>query len=176
MKKLIAPLLLALTVMTACKQSKKDMITGKWQAVKYENPEMDAFFEETGHYIDTLGSNGNAATNIELYGSNNIDSVRKAMREKRDSVMLMQNASVKNTTFEFTKPDLVVINFNGRIDSGKWTFKKEDGSQLEMEELNGPDKGTKIQIDVLTLKTDSLKLKIDQENTSSMVTFRRVKN
>lgn len=176
MKKIVIVALCCSAFFVSCKQTRKDMLVGKWQAVKYENPELDQFFEETGRYIDTIGNNGDPATNIQLYGSANIDSVRKILRLNRDSTMTEQLNTVKKTSFNFMPSNILVIDFAGRSDTGKWSFAKDNEARLQVEETTGPDKGNTIQIDIEELKTDTLILKILQDTTYSKVTFIKSRN
>jgi hypothetical protein len=176
MKKIVLPAIGVIVLLASCQQSKKDMLAGTWNAVNYENPEMDAFFAESAKYIDTLGANGNAQTNYELYGSTNVDSIRNAMRMERQQTLEMQMQAIKKTTFTFTKEGKLMVNFNGKMDTGNWSMKTKDASSIELEELSGPDKGRKTPIDILKLKGDSLMLKIIQDNTYTTITFNKAKN
>ncbi len=160
-------------LLASCAKSKKDMIAGKWHAVDYKNPEMDAFFAESAKYIDTLGANGNPMTNFELYGSTNIDSIRTALRVERQATLEMQMQAIKNTTFDFSKDGKLVVNFNGKADTGNWTMKDKDANAIELEELSGPDKGRKTQIDLLKVSQDSLSIKILQDSTYTIISFLR---
>jgi hypothetical protein len=146
---------------------------GEWYAQKFENKEMDAFFKESQAYIDTIGKNGNDATNMELYGATNMDSIRHVLQLQHDSAQTLQMKAVTNTSFNFYSDSLVVISFDGRMDTSKWRFVGEQ--KLEMEELTGSSKGSKTEIEVLQLTKSELKLKIEQEKTFSTVTFGRDK-
>lgn len=174
MKKAVVTILGLTALFAACKPDRKALLTGEWKGEKFENPEMDSFFANSKRYIDTIGNNGNAATNMELYGTTNMDSARKVLMQQRDSTMMLQMNAIKNTRFTFMPDSLVVIAFDGKKDSGRWYF-AADGHSLEMEETTGPGAGTKTHMNILTLTADSLKLKFEQDNTYSTVTFLKSK-
>ena len=147
------------------------MIMGAWAGTKFENPEMDSFFINSQNYIDTIGKNGNPATNMELYGVTNMDSIRRIMQAQHDSAKSMQMNAVLHTTFDFRKDSMVFVTFDGRVDTSKWYMESENA--LILEETSGEGKGTKTKMDILTLTDNELKIKFQQENTYSTVTFKR---
>lgn len=173
MKTAIASLLLLSLFAASCTRGPKEIITGKWRGINFHNPEMDNFFAQSQKYIDTIGANGNPATNSELYGTTNMDSLRHALQLQYDSTQSIQQNAVKNTTFNFQKDGIVAISFDGRLDSSKWHFIGD--KKLEMEEMTGSEKGTKTQMEVLTITETELKLKIAQDSSYSIVTFGRDK-
>ena len=173
MKKTIAAVVTLSLFFAACK-NRNAILVGEWHGEHFENPEMDSFFANSKKYIDTIGNNGNPATNMELYGTTNMDSVRKILLQQRDSTMLLQMEAIKNTRFTFMNDSVVVIAFDGKRDSGRWYF-GADGHSLEMEETTGQAAGTKTHMNILTLTADTLKLKFEQDNTYSTVTFLKSK-
>ncbi len=168
MKKTILLVLLCTAVLYGCKHDKKSLITGKWHAVTLENPEMDSFFANSQAYIDTVGKGHDAATNIALYGIANMDSMRQLLQMQYDSAKNMQLDAVKNTIFEFRKDSVAVLVFNGQTDSTKWYF-DADGV-LVMEDLVGGT-GDKVTMHVLELTERQMKLKFEENNSASTVTF-----
>ena len=147
------------------------MISGRWYGAHIK--ELDSMFKSSQHDIDTLGGNGNAATNLELYHTTNIDSLRHGLQLMHDSAEQLQAMAVHNTTFDFFTDSMVAISFVFRSDTSKWHFIND--KQLEMTELTGEGKGSKIQMDVLTLTDDVLTLKFEMEESFSTVTFGRDK-
>src|SRR4051812_36404927 len=111
MKRTVILLVLLSLVIVACKRSKREMIIGKWHAVKVENPEMDDFFAKSQAYIDTIGKGNNDATNIQIYGVANMDSMRKVLQSQYDSAKMMQTLAVTNTSFNFRKDSIVMLSF-----------------------------------------------------------------
>jgi len=168
MKRTTIILLLLAIVVFSCKKSKRDMIIGKWHAVKLENPDMDSFFIKSQAYIDTIGKGHDAATNMQLYGVANMDSMRQILQVQYDSAKLMQNNAVTNTTFNFRKDSVVILSFNGNVDSSKWYFDK--AGALVLDKLNdyGPDV---IKMEIVTLADTVLKLRFIEDNATSTVTF-----
>jgi hypothetical protein len=145
------------------------MIIGKWHAVKLENPDMDSFFIKSQIYIDTIGKGHDDSTNLRLYGVANMDSMRHILQAQYDSAKAMQYAAVTNTTFNFRKDSIVILSFNGSVDSSKWSFDKD--GELVMADLNGQNAGDKIKMEIVTLADTVLKLKFKENTSVSTVTF-----
>ena len=83
-------------------KSVHEKIIGKWHAVKLENPGMDSFYASTQEYIDTIGKNNDAATNLELYSATNVDSIRQILQLQLDSAKKNQQEAVVNTMFNLS--------------------------------------------------------------------------
>ena len=153
----------------SCSGNKSRSLVGTWRAVKLENPEMDSFFKNSQAYIDTVGKSNDAATNIAQFGVANMDSMRHVLQGQYDSAKAMQEATVTNTVFTFRKDSVVVLSFNGAIDSSKWTF---DGTKaLILSDLNGSTANDKVKMEVLSLTDSALKLKFEENGSFSVVTF-----
>ena len=156
----------------SCKRSNKQLIIGKWHAVKLENPGMDSFFSNSQAYIDTIGKNNDSATNFALYGAVNMDSMRQLLQQQYDSAKNMQTNSVLNTTFNFRDDGIVILSFNGSRDSSKWKF--DNKNQLILTDLNKNDSGVlnqAVTMQVLSLSDTDLQLKFEENNSFSTVTF-----
>ena len=171
MKRTTIFLLLLSLVLFSCKRSRKEMIIGKWQAVKLESPDIDSFFIKSQLYIDTIGKGHDDITNMRIYGVTNMDSVRHILQGQYDSAKAMQAASVTNTIFNFRKDSMLIISFSGNLDSSKWYF-NESGA-LMLDELNGYGPGDKIKIEIITLADTVLKLKFMENSAISTVTFQK---
>ncbi len=169
MKRLVIYIALLALLVYGCKGNKRNMLIGTWHAVKLENPEMDSFFKNSQGYIDTVGKNNNAATNIALYGVANMDSMRKFLQQQYDSTKAMQMDAVAHTTFKFRKDSVVELFFNGSIDSSKWYLDK-DGA-LILNELNAQSAEDKARMEIVELSGDVLKLRFRENTSSSVVTF-----
>ena len=172
MKTTITCLILASVLLLSCKHGRKDIMLGKWHGVKLENPEMDSFFNESQHYIDTLGKNNTAETNISLYGTSNVDSIRHELQVQHDSAKAMQTGAVMNTVFDFRNDSIVVISFSGAMDTSKWHL--ENDQTLIMDEASGAAKGSTTRMEIKGLTKDEMKLEFEEENTRSTVTFARL--
>jgi hypothetical protein len=157
----------------SCKHGQRQLIVGKWQAVKSESPSMDSFFANSKAFIDTIGNNKDDATNMKLYGTTNTDSVRQLLQLQYDSAKSMQMTQVLNTSFNFRQDSVVVISFGGALDSSKYHF--NDKKQLVMAEMNNtnPMPGDTLVLDVLALTDTNLILKFELNGSSSKVTFHR---
>jgi hypothetical protein len=152
----------------SCKRSRQETLIGSWHAVKLENPEMDSFFVKSQAFIDTMGKNGDAATNLQVYGVTNMDSLRQAMQHQFDSAKVMQQSSVLNTQFKFRKDSVAILAFNGNVDSAKWHI---EGNILVMEDMNKETEGQKLHMEILALTDTVMKLKFEENGASSTVTF-----
>jgi hypothetical protein len=175
MKRSLLYLLLLSLIVVSCKETetkkkdRKEMIVGTWRAVKLENPEMDSFFTNSQAYIDTVGKHNNVETNIELYGVGNMDSMRRVLQQQLDSAKSMQTNTVSNTVFSFRGDSIVVLSFNGAVDSSRWYF--DAAGILVLDDLNGETAGDKVNMEVVALTDSVLKLKFMESDTYSLVTF-----
>jgi len=168
MKRVTICLLLLSLVVFSCKRKKRDMLIGTWHAVKLENPDMDSFFINSQAYIDTVGKGHDAATNMQLYGVANMDSMRIILQRQYDSTKALQMNSVTNTVFKFRKDSVVILSFNGAVDSSKWYF-DSDGA-LILDQLNSGG-GDKARLEIMALSDTALKLKFQENGSNSIVTF-----
>ena len=106
---------------------------------------------------------------MEVYGTTNVDSLRKLMQEQYDSAKIIQMRSVTNTVFSFTKDSLLFISFNGNIDTCKWTLAANN--KVMVEDLNKGGTGEKMTWEILELSDTDLVIKIPQDSSFSKVTF-----
>jgi hypothetical protein len=134
-----------------------------------ENAENDNFFKQSKLFIDTIGKNGDDATNLRLYGSTNMDSVRQAMLLQYDSAKAIQMEAVNSTVFNFKKDSVVIFYLSGRIDTGRWYMEGENS--LMVEERNEDGNVEKMKWDILTLSDTTLKLVMRDGEASTTVTF-----
>lgn len=168
MKKLI--IVLPLTVLLfSCKQAKEKLIQKKWQAILLESPQMDAVLKENEQFIDTLGTHTDDATNIVIYGTTNVDSLRESLRAQFNDYKAMQAHSIKNTWFHFRKDGMVTMNFSGQPDSTLWYF--DDEGVLILDEMKLKGTGNRLKMNVKSLTDDTMKLAFNEDNISSTVTF-----
>ena len=106
---------------------------------------------------------------MELYGTTNVDSVRRLMQEQFDSAKVIQLRSVTNTIFNFRKDSLLFISFNGNVDTCKWTL--GDNKKLTVKDMNTGGTGEEMTWEIIELTDTDLILKIAQDTTFSKVTF-----
>jgi len=170
MKKSI--LLIALpVVLTACSQSKEDMIVGKWEAVKVDNPQQDSFFMMQEQFLDTFGKTGDATANKAIYGFSNVDSARESLRAQLKDYKAMQQHAVENTVFDFDNKGTAIMDFSGQVDTVKWSVDKE-GKYLTLEESKKTSASTSIKMEVIELTKNALKLKFTDNGGTSTVSFK----
>ncbi len=173
MKRIITVLLLLTVVLFACKtQTQNDYkktILGTWHAVRLENPDMDSFFNNSQHYIDTIGKNNDNATNLQLYGVTNMDSMRKVLQLQYDSAKNMQHDAVMHTVFNFRPDNVAILMFSGAVDSSKWSI--DSTGKLVLTEMSPEGPAETMSMDILLLNDTVMKLKMMEDNTYSTVTF-----
>lgn len=148
-----------LVIFASCQQAKpnKDLILGTWHAIKVENKFADSFLRKGQYYIDTMGKGHDDATNIELFGTANMDSMRRVLQMEMDSMKIMQEGQQKQTIFKFEKNGKVSLGVPGRFESGDWHINKN--GQLVLVEENKVDGGnSSTDVDIITLNDTSLKL------------------
>lgn len=169
MKKLI--LIFSCTLLiVSCKDSKKDLISRKWQAVKLENPEMEQMIRDQEVFLDTFGRNADENVNKANYGVTNIDSMRESLKMELNDFKAMQEHAVTNTWFDFRKNGVAIMDFSGQVDSTNWYF--DDDGSLILDEMKLKGTGNKIVMQVVELKDDLLKLKFTEDKMTSTVTFK----
>lgn len=167
--------LVIVTMLAACStQDKKAMITGKWQAVSLENPQIDSLMAEQTRFLDTFGRGTTDEQNMEMYGFTNIDSARALLKNEMSEYLAMQDHAVKNTWFEFRKDGMVIMNFSGQMDTTKWQINDEGKLVLE-EKSEGSEMGP-LSMDILSLTDTMLKLQMIEQGMSSTVVFKPADN
>ena len=165
----VAVLVLGLSVVFfSCKSNKKKLI-GAWHSVRLENKDIDSFFINSQRYIDTIGKNNDPAVNMEVYGTANVDSLRRLMQERYDSAKSMQLRSVTNTIFNFVNDSTLFISFSGNLDTCKWVM--EGSNKVVVEDMNKGGEGQKMTWEILELSDTSLVLRIPEDSSISKVTF-----
>jgi hypothetical protein len=157
-------------LMVACKPSKEELITRKWQATKVESAELEKQIADSRVFFDTVGKSTDAAANEQLYGARNMDSLRVLLKLQLDSFIDMQEQTVQNTWLHFLKDSLVVASFNTVPDTVKWYF-DEDGN-LMLDELEQKGAGSKIKMEVVKLEDTALHLRFNENGFSSLAVFR----
>lgn len=172
MKNFVLPALL-LIVLVGCKQKEK-MLAKKWQAVSIYSPQMDSMIATQEKIIDTFGKNTDAATNIQLYGTANVDSFRASMKAELQDYKAMQEHSLKTTWFDFRKDKVAFMNFSGMLDSCKWSVENEN--ELILDEMTLKGSGDRLTMIIEELTDKSLKLKFNDGGYGSTITFTPVKN
>ena len=168
----ISVLLLSI-VLVSCKQNMSKKIIGTWHGIKLESPDMDAYFANNKNYIDTLGANGDSATNVSIYGSNNIDSLRQILRTQFDSAKNMEYGMVLTSKFKFKPNNEIVMAFGENADSSKYRIVGDTELVLTQIKKQDPSAPDSVTIHILSLSDSILKLQFHEETSVSTVTFRR---
>lgn len=174
MKKLFFIPVLVCSIL-ACRNNKKDLIVGTWHSVKIENRDVDSFFVRSKIYIDTVGRSNDAATNMELYGVENMDSMRRMLQLQYDSVRAIQAEADTQTVLELSADSMATLRFPDRAETGKWYYKDERTLVLKDTNENGEAETTEIGVELLDETTLKLRFVKSDEGVAdtSHVTFRR---
>ena len=77
--------------------------------------------------------------------------------------------AVIHTVFTFRPDHVAILSFSGAIDSSKWSFDTTGKLVLTEMSPNGP--AETMSMEVITLTDSVLKLKMQENNTFSTVTF-----
>ena len=163
-------LLMIVIVAASCKKERKDMLARVWQEVSTQNQQFDEVMRSQQQFIDTVGSHTTPAENLAAYGSSNIDSFRRSMQINMDSFKKMQQQSVAKTQFDFRENGIVYIHSDIGVDSASWKL-EEDGTTLVLDEQKLKGTGTSLQMEIIHLSDTSLKLKFNDNNSSSIANF-----
>ncbi len=168
MRKIVFILVLPLALFS-CKQNKRAVLSKTWHATELESKDMDSIMKQGQIFIDTVGKNTDAATNMNLYGTNNMDSLKHELQIQLDSVRVMQEGAVKSTVFEFRKDSVAILTFSGRTDSMKWHLDSDTG--ITLSPLGGIGSLEEVKMGIISLNDTAMKLRFMENGTSSVVTF-----
>lgn len=152
------------------------MIIGKWRSVEVKNKNKDEFFRASQEFIDTMGTNNSDATNMELYGVTNMDSLRHELQVQFDSAYTAQLNMDTQSTFTFKDDHTLILGYLGRNESGKWEI--DDSNNLIIKELNDMGETDKMKVMISSLDEKKLVLSFLRETGSggfdtSVVIFSR---
>lgn len=170
MKKITLSLCASVLLLSACETKKEDIIKQKWQAIELDNQELQKVIDDQKAFLDTVGNNTTPEQNEEIYGMRNIDSAKASLSRELEDYKAMQQHAIENTWFDFQEGGKMIMNFSGKIDSASWYF--DDEGNLMIDEMKLKGTGSKIKMKVITLEKDVLKLKFEEENMKSTVTFK----
>jgi len=144
------------------------MLSKTWRASEVDSKEMDSIMNQGQKFIDTVGKNTDPASNVTLYGTANMDSLKHALQMQLDSVRMMQAESVTSTVFQFRKDSVAVLEFSGRTDSMKWQV---EADTITLSPLNGLGSLEEVSMEIISIADTTLKLKFRENGASSIVTF-----
>jgi hypothetical protein len=155
--------------MLSCKGDKKEVIVNNWRAFNIENPELEAMMQEQELFIDTFGRNTDARTNERLYGVQNIDSMRKALKAQFDTTRMIQKSAMRTTTLRFREDGIAFLNFGKQPDTTRWYF--DDKGALIMDKKMFSGSGGVLKMDVVMLSDTLLKLKYTENGVATIASF-----
>ena len=166
-KIILGSLLFLIVAFFSCNHKKG--IVGVWHSVRLENKDIDSFYIKTQQYIDTIGKNGDPATNMALYGATNMDSLRQEIQVRFDSTKALQMRSVTNTIITFKPDGMDYLSFNGNMDTSKWALGADN--MLRLTDMNAEMQHDTITWEVTELTDTSLVVKMKKDSSFSKVTF-----
>lgn len=134
-----------------------------------ENPELDSFYRNTQNFIDTFGKGHDDATNIQIYGVANVDSMRQLLQMQHDSARATQADAVTQTFFTFRRDSVALLSFSGALDSSKWSV--DASGNLVLSEMSPSGPAETMTMEILSLTDTVMKLKMHENNVTSTVTF-----
>jgi hypothetical protein len=171
MRKAIVYVVFVSLALFSCNANKgpNRVLVGTWHAVKFDNPNIDSFFKNSQAYIDTVGKGNDDATNMMLYHATNMDSIRHLLQEQFDSAKLLQMNAVLNTVFTFRKDSIVILSFNGGVDSSKWSI--DNTGAIELTDLTEGGAGDKLKMEIVSSSDTVLVLKFKEDSAYTTVTF-----
>jgi len=171
MKKISIIIVAVAVTMYSCK-SGGSKIAGVWHAYKLENKLIDSDFAFTQKVIDTLGMGHDDATNIQLYNTANMDSLRKALQVQHDEAFEVQKNEVRNTIFTLKDGGMAILSFNGELDTSKW--KLVNNKQLIFTDMKGPEAGdSTVAMDIEQLTDTLLEVRMTKDIDTSFIFFKR---
>lgn len=162
-----------LLTFTACKESKKDLISRKWHATSVESPVLDEEVAQQRRFFDTVGKSGTPEENQQRYGVRNMDSMRRELHIQLDSMIALQKASMTQTWMDFKKEGTVIADFGNGADTVSWYF--EDDGSLILDEMKKKGTGSKIKMEVIHLSKEKLQLRFNENGFSSTASFEPAK-
>ena len=93
---ILASFFIAIVFLTACKDSKTDLLCKKWKTVALKNTKMEEEMKFMEQYVDTIGQN-----DPELRLAVNLDSTKMLIKEEMQRSLLEQKQAIENTLMEF---------------------------------------------------------------------------
>ncbi len=154
----------------SCKPHHKYTIEKTWYATALESREMDSILIQGQQFIDSMGSGTTPEQNVQLYGSNNLDSIKKILKVQLDSIRIMKNAALESTIFQFRMDSVALLSFSGRTDSMKWT--RDTDSSLLLSPLGLTGTLDEIKMTIIELNDSLLRLRFLENGASSIVSFK----
>lgn len=173
MKNLVVLPLLAV-LFFSCKTSPEKLITGKWQAVKLENPTLEQQITQLKSFLDTVGQHTTIEQNEVLYGVKNIDSLKQIQEAQIEQALQQQANDMQHTFFNFLQDGKVIYSFGTNPDTACWYIEGEKKLVLDEKKLKGM--GSVVKMDILLLEKEHLQLGFHENSFSSTATFSKAAN
>lgn len=144
-------------------------IEKKWQAQSIEDRLFDQLMKEQAAFLDTLGTHTTAAENMELYMTNNVDSLHDILLLNMKEAGNKQKEKVAQLWYHFMSDSILVMHTRKGTDTAKWYFDTENILLIEANELAGM--GNPFRLEILTLTDTLLRLQSASGNNSITTTF-----
>ncbi|HMT36945.1 MAG TPA: hypothetical protein PKC41_13875 [Chitinophagaceae bacterium] len=140
--------------------------------MQLKNPQMDQEIASMQAYIDTIGNQ-----DVALRQQINIDSLKAILQTELNNAMSEQQISLENTLMDFKSNGIVYTTSIQGVDSAMYKIEKDkDGTVIIIDEATLKGYGETMKFEILTLKKDTLLLKMIDYGDTSYVTMVPVKS
>jgi hypothetical protein len=159
-------------ILGSCASDTKDLLCKKWKSVQLKNPQMDQEIASMQAYIDTIGNQ-----DVALRQQINIDSLKAILQTELNNAMSEQQISLENTLMDFKSNGIVYTTSIQGVDSAMYKIEKDkDETVIIIDEATLKGYGETMKFEILTLKKDTLLLKMIDYGDTSYVTMVPVKS
>lgn len=153
---------IAMVYLTACKDSKTDLLCKKWKTVALQNTKMEQEMKFMEQYVDTIGQN-----DPELRSSVNLDSAKMLIKEEMQRSVLEQKQAIENTLMEFKTNGIAYTTSIDGVDSAMFSI---ENNFIKIDEAKLKGVGETMTFEILSLSKDTLKMQlVDYGDTSVVV-------
>ncbi len=161
-------------LLTACGEDKATLLTGKWQEVTLDKPNVDNVVINQQKFVDTFGRHGTAAQNMATYGYTNMDSARAVLQLQVDSMKMFKQFYITNTQYEFRQDRIAYARSVEGVDSANW-YILDNGKTLLLDDSKLKGEGVKTRMEIMMLTRDTLRLRFAEDEDTSTATFIPIK-
>lgn len=145
--------------LTACSDSKMNLLCKKWRTVALKNARMEGQIQQTEAMLDTLGQN-----DPELHQILNVDSLKNQIRQEIARSRQEQQLAMENMFMDFRSNGVVYNTSIDGTDSAYYTLEEND---IKIDEARLKGYGETMTMTVLGISSDTLSLRlIDFGDTS----------
>jgi len=170
MKRIVCYLAICSFLLLSCSTGKKKLLVGKWNAVSIENPSMDSFLVLEKHMLDTLGKSTSREQNLELYGTTNVDSLKKDQLSKLDTMQARLQFVTNNTWFQFNGDGSAILHY-GDMASINTSWEFGDDGKLLLDVIEKSNFANNLNINIIALTDSTLRIQQVKNEVSNYISF-----